>query len=170
MLFLTILYGSEALFCQDVINFSRGLNLHLVAPSRFNTMSLNCRNDPGVYYMSDADNQLWLDNLYMNGTINATALNRIKSVVIWVNDITGPIPTLPAFLKTFVASYNCLNGTLPPFSSGIIEFHVDTNSITGSIPTIPANLYSLNVRNNIMGGIVPLIPLNFYSLLLSGNK
>jgi len=105
----------------------------------------------------DSLNQLsWLVKIDLSvnsltGTIpNLTMNERLESVLLSENNLTGVVPVFPLSVETIQLIDNSLNGTLPDYSqhSDLKNFKVRDNKLKGKIPSWICNAQIVDLSAN----------------------
>ena len=177
------MFASISQDCPDVISLARGLNMHLIQPTSFFQLQVDCCNVVSVTCDTNSSRVTGIGWSNLNGTINGTALPgslTVFTISPGINRVGGPIPntlpnnmtyvglngnkingsipnTLPSSLSAFYLSQNRLSGTLPSvYPAGLKYFWVNGNSLTGELSTTLPTLFSeLGVNDNKLTGSLP---------------
>lgn len=90
---------------------------------------------------------LHIENANLVGTLpNLTDMATLKSVSLWGNRLTGPIPSFPLGIEVIRLKKNKLNGTIPSTMgqyTNLTALELGNNPLGGTIPTTIANLPKL---------------------------
>ena len=157
--------------CQDVTNLAKGLNMDLVQPDLFNSITTDC-----CLYTSCSGNNvvgIYWHSLGLNGTLNSTAIpNTVLRFDIFANKITGNIPEFKTgiHLANLNAYVNDFSGTLPSIPPSLVEINLVANKLSGIIPAIPAGMTYFHAWGNQLSGLIPSLPSSLRDLNLHTNK
>ena len=179
-LFNSLLAFGVSADCPNVINLARGLNMHLVSPSTYAALSPDCcvgtlSTSPWVVCVASRVTQInWDNNLYLNGTINSTAIPSSLTYLDlgWNYNIKGSFPTLPSGMQYLNLHSNGITGTIPsPLPAGLQYLDLNTMSITGSLPSqLPSGMTDINVSfNYVLNGTIPALPSTLQNLNIGLN-
>ena len=107
---------------------------------------------------------VWLQNNNLIGSLPANGwqkLSGLRSLFLWGNDLSGPIPPelgqLAQLEQLYLAS-NSLTGPIPPELGQLQVLGLDSNSLTGPIPPELgqlAQLEQLQLSSNNLSGPIP---------------
>ncbi len=194
MILLLCLFGAS-IDCPDLINFARGLNMHLVQPAKMTQMiNFDCCDsvqNPTIGCTAARVSFISWSALQLNGTLNMTAFpsaatyiamannkisgnisvipNRITNYYAENNRFSGVLPALPTSVDQMTFGNNLLTGTLPNFPPIIQYFSANGNAFTGSIPSIPASLATLSLAFNQLTQLPPSFPTLLTTIYLNNN-
>eukprot|EP00834_Sanchytrium_tribonematis_P006116 NODE_423_length_7705_cov_0.829871.p1 type:complete len:582 gc:universal NODE_423_length_7705_cov_0.829871:2239-494(-) len=145
------LKSTPSIDCPNIIEFARQLNLHLVRPDIYNSLTIleNCC-EGSQYILCNANRieRVQFPDLNLNGTINATLLpNTLQMLHLTNNQIKCAFPDLSGF-------------------TSMIWLHVSSNQLYGPIlGKMPPNLYMATLGANQLNGTVPnLNSIEYYTL------
>ena len=109
--------------CPDLVNFAKGLNLHLLRPSIMSQLNNDCCSAQGI--TCDGNSRATIVDWYfqgLNGTINVTAIPlTLTRLALYRNYITGQVSDLTALtsLRELQLDWNRLSGNCPLFPTSL---------------------------------------------------
>ena len=194
LLLLLCSFGAS-IDCPNLINFARGMNMHLVQPAMMTKLiNFDCCNsvqNPTIGCTAARVRLISWVSLNLNGTLNMTAFpgaatfinmegntisgnisvipDRISNYYATNNKFSGILPALPTDADTMTFEYNLFNGSLPKFPLNIRHFAADGNAFTGSIPTLPVYLNTLLLTFNQLTQLPPSFPALLSTIYLNDN-
>eukprot|EP00834_Sanchytrium_tribonematis_P008449 NODE_997_length_2757_cov_0.665538.p1 type:complete len:487 gc:universal NODE_997_length_2757_cov_0.665538:220-1680(+) len=154
MLFTLIV--SAATNCSIVIQFAQDLNMNIVNPAYYNSLS-NCCSSVGVICKPNSLVAIDWSNKGLNGTLKSIP-SIITDLILSSNSITGQIN---GYIPTFrlLVNKNKLNGTLPQLPDTMASLDVSNCDFTGMMPNIPTSIRSFKIDQNDFYGFLPPINL-----------
>ncbi|KAF4359851.1 hypothetical protein G4B88_020372 [Cannabis sativa] len=127
----------------------------------FNTIICNCSISANVCHLQSIN----LGQNYLSGTIPSEwASTKLETLVLSVNNLTGPIPSFLGRITTLKAlglESNSFSGTIPPEFGNLVNMEIiflSANNLTGTWPATFANmtnLKTLRISSNNFTGRLP---------------
>ena len=140
--------------CPAVIRFAFGANLHVVHPTKMDSLVSNCCTSALVTCESNRVTIINFSSLRLNGTINGTSIpTQVYLLQLGANKLNGTIPRLANNLANIDFRYNKLSGPLPfPLPSASSRYFVTGNQLSGDLKPFPTNLEFLQIAGNRFTG------------------
>ena len=159
-MFFTFLTWSASADCPSIIEYAKGLNMHLVQPiMMFNMINYDCcdpTKNPSIVCNSNRVTRLIWSQLGLNGTINMMHMIEITPVIDLSNNfIYGNISFFPEHLSFLSLENNYLSGPLPSLPLGGVDFNIKNNFFTGQIPNLEYYFQIVNADHNLFTGPPP---------------
>eukprot|EP00834_Sanchytrium_tribonematis_P006280 NODE_447_length_7292_cov_0.701932.p1 type:complete len:650 gc:universal NODE_447_length_7292_cov_0.701932:3677-5626(+) len=163
LVFMTRIFGVSA-DCPVLMNFIRGLNLHLTDPDFYKLIPTDCCG----YFLYDAPGGIDI------GCSGTSPNERVVSFILELVKINGTIKSqyIPTTLYYLQITNTLLNTTLPiDLPDSIVTLNVYNNNLRGSIPdTLPSQLKTLNAYGNQFTGISKSLPNSLSTLNAYNNR
>eukprot|EP00834_Sanchytrium_tribonematis_P006704 NODE_519_length_6551_cov_0.408246.p2 type:complete len:368 gc:universal NODE_519_length_6551_cov_0.408246:1871-768(-) len=144
--------------CPMVLNFFKGLNMHLTDPIEFQQIPADCCGYNSIS-----------GNLYIK-----CSLNNVTAIRAGYMNLNGTVQPqlLPLSLKIIELDMNVkLKSRLPNgLPNSITYIDIYGSAFYGAIPQLPDQLYELEIRNNKLNGTIPVLPVNLVIIRLEGNQ
>eukprot|EP00834_Sanchytrium_tribonematis_P006144 NODE_427_length_7663_cov_0.258461.p1 type:complete len:593 gc:universal NODE_427_length_7663_cov_0.258461:419-2197(+) len=169
--------------CPTMMNFLRGLNVHITEPQLFDSVPEGCCNylsGNGFGYFRISCTQIgatWyatsleIEKINLTGEIKSQYLpSTMRSIYIQSTTLNCEIPSdLPNGIQTLQMAFNRLKGKIPDtLPSQLIQLDLSFNLLSGAPVSLPESLTSIYLPNNRLTKMPPFPP-NLQKMDISEN-